>query len=210
MSKYTTSPVNEAEERSVREWKATNGSNPTVETKVVIRMGNSVAPTASSSATPTVSTDKVIRLISGTPPTAQESEAVGGTPVVIETAGDNGSVEQGATGHPTVSTDDVIGMVSGTTPTAQESQGIGGNPTARHLNLIVCTQGTANVARRSSKTTVARISLRLIRCAEGSANVALDRLDVAAQVKFVIEDTEGSANVAKSSSSIIAEERLAA
>jgi hypothetical protein len=276
MSKYTTSPDNEAEERAVMEWEAVNGTSPTVETKVVIRMSNSTAPT--------VSTDKVIRMVNGTTPTAQESEAVGGTPMVIEEAVGNGSVAQGNTGTPTasisgtptatsgttptVSTDKVLWMSNGATPTVIEAtnnvgpvaqgfgtsptaitrqeaniggtptafgsathrcyaeegvsrptastsltptvstdnlirnsngstltvientgivgpaaevvgsghraQGVGSNPTVRHLRLIVCTEGTANVARSRSKTTIARTALRLVRCAEGTANVAQD------------------------------------
>ena len=126
MSKYTTSPGNEAEEQAIMEWEAWNGSNPN----------------------------------------AQESEAVGGTPLVIEDAGGDGSVAQGNTGTPTASTVDPVRMSTGPTLTATSgggpvAQGVNGNPTVSTEDAIRARSGatptmienTSNVGPMATKGT---------------------------------------------------------
>lgn len=118
MSECKTSPGNEAGMTGF-EVEATSGAAPTVVTRDGVWM--------STSPVPTVSTVDTIRAGVGMTPTASTSDdAVGGTPVVIEDAGGNGSVAQGNTGTPTASTDKVIRLTNGMTPTAS----VNGTPTA--------------------------------------------------------------------------------
>lgn len=155
MSKYTSNPGIEVEERAVREGEATNGSNPTAETKQESRMSNSVAPT--------VSTDKFIRMVNGTSPPAQESGGIGGGQMVIQNTSNVGPMAHGADGtSPTVITrseSDVGGtptVIEASTAAGPIAKVVSGSNTAELRRLIVGAEGTASVAENGVMPIVAK------------------------------------------------------
>lgn len=183
MSKYTTSPVNEADVTRV-EVEAVNSTTPTVVTRDGIWMVNGSNPTAQGvGSNPTVSTENSIRASSSATPTVIENTSNVGP--VAEVIGNNPTVSTidtivaGNSAVPTVVTsDDAVGgtpMVIapesdvGGTPTAQGNNGNptvcgddrigminGATPTAHLLRVIVAAEGTANVAQYRSTVTTAR------------------------------------------------------